>query len=357
MALVVDDDRETREMYISFLSAAGVNTVDAQDGVHGLAKAAAFMPDVITTDLRLPRMDGVTLCRSLKERDYTQRIPVIAVTGSASAEEIDAARRAGCVSVLLKPCSPETLLGEISRVLAMPHPADGAVAPVIANHPANRLLAALPVADYVRLMPQLAQRQMSAKQVLQKAGTRLEEVLFPERGVCSLIQRMDDGASVEVGMIGPEGVVGIGAVLGDSVAFGDVVASTPGTVYALNVDAFRREMDRQGSFRDVVMQYGRSFLQLSAQSAACNGLHPAYQRVCRWLLASSCRLQSDEIPLTHEMLSMMLGFRRPTVTLAFQQLLQDGLIRHSRGKARIVNRPALEAAACECYALEKRVCS
>jgi CheY-like chemotaxis protein len=117
-ALVVDDDRDTREMYTLFLLAEGVNTVDAEDGLHGLAKATSIIPDVITTDLRLPKMDGVNLVRSLKGQARTRQIPVIAVTG-ATPGEVEAARNAGCVSVLLKPCLPETLLTEIKRVLAL----------------------------------------------------------------------------------------------------------------------------------------------------------------------------------------------------------------------------------------------
>jgi CheY-like chemotaxis protein len=118
-ALIVDDDRDTREMYTLYLSAEGVNTVDAEGGFHALAKATTIVPDVIATDLRLPRMDGVHLCRSLKQQERTREIPVIAVTGSTTSGEVEAARRAGCVSVLLKPCLPETLLDEIRRVLAL----------------------------------------------------------------------------------------------------------------------------------------------------------------------------------------------------------------------------------------------
>jgi two-component system, cell cycle response regulator DivK len=116
-ALIVDDDRDTREMYAYYLSAEGINTVEAEDGMHGLAKATATLPDIIATDLRLPRMDGVQLCRSLKQQERTQNIPIIAVTGG-SPGDIAAAQQAGCISVLLKPCLPETFLAEIKRILA-----------------------------------------------------------------------------------------------------------------------------------------------------------------------------------------------------------------------------------------------
>jgi CheY-like chemotaxis protein len=116
-ALIIHDNRDTREMYALYLSARGVNTVEAEDGFHGLAKATTIVPDVISTDLALPRMDGIELCRSLKMQDRTRQIPVIALTDLVSEDQISAAKRAGCVSVLLKPCSPEILLTEIQWVL------------------------------------------------------------------------------------------------------------------------------------------------------------------------------------------------------------------------------------------------
>src|SRR5436190_11314707 len=118
-ALIVDDDRDTREMYCCFLSAVGVNTVEAEDGMHGLAKALTILPDIVTTNLRLPRLTGLQLCRLLKQQTRTRAIPVIALSDSGTRDEVQAARNAGCVSVLAKPCLPEILLGEIKRVLAL----------------------------------------------------------------------------------------------------------------------------------------------------------------------------------------------------------------------------------------------
>lgn len=120
-ALIVDDDRTTREMYTHYLSRSGVNTVEAEDGVHGLAKATSIVPDVISTDLSFPHtLEGVQFCRSLKQLDLTRQIPVIALIGSGTDNDVEAAKKAGCISVLTKPCLPETLLAEIRRVLALP---------------------------------------------------------------------------------------------------------------------------------------------------------------------------------------------------------------------------------------------
>lgn len=119
-ALVVDDDREVRERFTQHLSSAGINTVEAEDGVHGLWKAKSLLPDVIATDLRLREMTGLQLCHSLREHEETREIPVIGFSSSASDAEIEAAKASGCISVLLKPCTPDTLLAEIRRVLDLP---------------------------------------------------------------------------------------------------------------------------------------------------------------------------------------------------------------------------------------------
>lgn len=119
-ALIVEDDRHTREGYSHYLSICGVNTVEAEDGLHGLARATSILPDVISTDLSLPRMNGIELCRSLKQEERTRHIPVIVLTGSTSENEVEAARKAGCILVLMKPCAPSKLLEEILRVLDLP---------------------------------------------------------------------------------------------------------------------------------------------------------------------------------------------------------------------------------------------
>jgi CRP-like cAMP-binding protein len=161
---------------------------------------------------------------------------------------------------------------------------------------------------------------------------------------------MEDGGIVEVATVGREGLVGINAVFGNSVASGDAfvqVAGEPAAV--MGIDAFRREMDRRGPFYEVVTRYSQAFVSLLMQSVACNGLHSAEQRCCRWLLMTHDRIGQDEFALTHEFLAIMLGVRRPTVTLVIAELARAGMVSHVRGHIRIVDRRALEGAACECY--------
>jgi CRP-like cAMP-binding protein len=213
----------------------------------------------------------------------------------------------------------------------------------------NQLLAALPSEEYQRIAGDLVYRPLRARQVLHKHGDRLDEVFFTGPGVCSITSAMEDGAMVEVAMVGSEGFVGVNAGLGDPIASGDAVVQIEGDAHAMSVLAFRREMDRRGTFHDLMSRYAQAFVCLIMRSVACNGLHSAEERCCRWLLMTHDRVMQDEFPLTHEYMAMMLGVRRPTVTLVMAVLTKSGIISHGRGRIRILDRPGLEAASCECY--------
>ena len=214
----------------------------------------------------------------------------------------------------------------------------------------NRLLSALPADEFQRISHDLVTRPLRVRQVLHKHGDRLTEVYFPGRGICSITNAMEDGGMVEVATVGNEGFVGIGAALGDSIASGEAFVQVQGDpAQVMSVDAFRREMDRRGAFYELVSRYTQAFVGLVMQSVACNGLHSAEERCCRWLLMTHDRVEQDEFALTHEFMAMMLGVRRPTVTLVMAELTNAGIISHVRGRVRVVDRPGLEAASCECY--------
>jgi CRP-like cAMP-binding protein len=214
----------------------------------------------------------------------------------------------------------------------------------------NRLLASLPSDELQRLAPDLIYRPLKLRQVIHKHGDRLTEVLFTGRGVCSITNSMEDGGIVEVAAVGSEGFIGVNAVLGDAVASGEATIQVQGDgAYALSLEAFQRAMDRRGPFHDVMSRYAQAFVGLIMQSVACNGLHSAEERCCRWLLMTHDRIEQDEFALTHETMAMMLGVRRPTVTLVMAELTNAGIIAHVRGRVRIVDRSGLETASCECY--------
>jgi CRP-like cAMP-binding protein len=221
---------------------------------------------------------------------------------------------------------------------------------------ANRLLAGLPADEYQRISSDLASRPLNVRQTLHKHGERLSEIYFPGRSVCSITQTMEDGGVVEVAAVGKEGLVGIGAVFGDTVVTGHAFIQVNGdAAQVMTIEAFRREMSRKGPFYDVITRYSRAFVGLVMQSTACNGLHSAEQRCCRWLLETEDRIERDEFEMTHEFLAITLGVRRPTVTLVLAELQRAGIVAHGRGHVKITDRMALEAVSCECYRTVKQL--
>jgi CRP-like cAMP-binding protein len=215
----------------------------------------------------------------------------------------------------------------------------------------NHLLAALPPEDAARISPHLTLAPLRARQVLYKREEPLKQVFFPGRSLCSLLLTMEDGASAEIAVVGPEGVVGVEVALGLRSAACDATVQVAGEGYALvmNVDTFRSEIARPGVFGVLVQNYARAFIGFVTQSVACNALHSVEARCCRWLLHAQDRLASSDLPLTHDLLSAMLGVRRPTVTLVLNDLTQTGMLSTSRGMLRIVDRHAVETRACDCY--------
>ena len=224
------------------------------------------------------------------------------------------------------------------------------VTPSPAGWPLNNLLASLEPDEFHRVSSNLTWRPLKVRQVLHKRGDPIGEVYFPGRSVCSITNTMEDGGMVEVATVGNEGLIGIGAVMGNPIAAGDAfvqIAAEPAGV--MPIDAFNRELEHRGGFYDAVTRYSQAFVSLLMQSVACNGLHSAEERCCRWLLMTHDRIVQDEFPLTHEFLAIMLGVRRPTVTLVMAELARAGIVSHVRGHVRIVDRKGLEAASCECY--------
>jgi CRP-like cAMP-binding protein len=214
----------------------------------------------------------------------------------------------------------------------------------------NSLLAFLPDEDRQRLAAHVNLRPLRARDVLQKNDEPVLEIFFPGRSVCSITHTMQDGATLEVAMVGPEGLIGLGALADDPMVLGDAFVQVQGDpAHVLPVDIFRQEMERRGALHGSVSRYAQAFLAMVMRSVACNGLHSAEQRCCRWLLSARDRIGSDEFALTHDSVAAALGLRRPTVTLVIAELNRAGLVSHARGRIRITDRPGLERACCECY--------
>ena len=217
------------------------------------------------------------------------------------------------------------------------------------NNP-NRLLAALPDADYARILPSLTVIPLKLKDFLHKPGEPIREVYFPGGGFCSMLTVLEDGGMVEIATIGREGMVGVSAVLdGTPVTSAAMVQGETDTCYRMKVDSFRREIDRRGALYELMTHYAQALFGFVAQSTACNAVHSVEQRLARWLLMARDRMGSDDFPLTQEFVSMMLGASRPTVTVVAGTLQRAGLITYHRGRVSIVDSTTLEAASCECY--------
>jgi CRP-like cAMP-binding protein len=214
----------------------------------------------------------------------------------------------------------------------------------------NILLAALPAADYARILPSLSVVALTLKDILHKPGEPIRDVYFPGGGFCSILTVLEDGNMVEVATIGREGMVGVSALLdGAPVPTAAMVQGETAVCYRMGIDAFRREADRHGAFYEATTRYAHALFGFMAQSTACNAVHSAEQRLARWLLMARDRMDSDDFPLTQEFVAMMLGASRPTVTVVAGTLQKAGLIQYRHGRVAIVDRKGLGAASCECY--------
>jgi CRP-like cAMP-binding protein len=226
---------------------------------------------------------------------------------------------------------------------------------MLLNHSVkNRLLAELPPEDLGELIGTLDPVELPKKEILFEVGAPLDHIYFIEEGIASVLTMMEDGASSEVGMVGPEGVVGVSALLGGRMSAQHVVMQLPGTAHLIPAARCKTVFDRNPGVRAVLLRFIEDLLNLSAQTAACNRLHSVEQRTARWLLMAADRVGGNVLPLTQEFLAAMLGVRRSGVSEAAGELQRSGLIRYRRGEITIIDRAGLEKTACECYGLDRR---
>jgi len=220
--------------------------------------------------------------------------------------------------------------------------------------PKNRLLAELPPEDLEQLIEHLEPVTLPKKRVLYEVGAPLEHIYFIEEGVASVMTMMEDGASSEVGMVGPEGLIGVSALLGGKLSAQHVVVQLAGTAHHIPASSCKSVFDRSPGVRRVLLRFIEDLLNLSSQTAACNRLHSVEKRTARWLLMAGDRLGGNVLPLTQEFLAAMLGVRRSGVSEAAGELQRSGLIRYRRGEITIIDRQGLEKTACECYVLDRQ---
>ncbi len=219
---------------------------------------------------------------------------------------------------------------------------------------ANRILKALPSEEYERLSPYLEPVSMPFGEILYHPDERITHVYFPNRGTVSLISNFDDGRSVEVGMVGNEGMFGVCVFLGSISTPLLAQVQLPGAGLRMRTDVLKREFKKGGQLQDLLLRYTQAFITQIAQTAACNRAHSIEGRLAKWLLMCEDRANSKELELTHDFISMMLCARRAGVTEAALGLKSSGLIDYRRGHLTIRDREGLESVTCECYAVVKK---
>ena len=217
----------------------------------------------------------------------------------------------------------------------------------------NRLLAALPATEYERLLPHLELVPMPLGEVLYESGGRLHHVYFPTTSIVSLLYVLENGASAEIAVVGNEGILGISLFMGGETTPSRALVQSAGFGYRLKSQLLKQEFDRAGPMLRLLLRYTQALITQMTQTAVCNRHHSVEQQLCRWLLLSLDRLPSDEVSMTQELIANMLGVRREGVTEAAGKLQRAGLIRYSRGRIEVLDRPGLEKAVCECYAVVK----
>jgi len=190
--------------------------------------------------------------------------------------------------------------------------------------------------------------------VVYESGRLLEHVYFPTTCIVSLLYVLENGASAEIAVVGYEGVVGVALFMGGETTPSRAVVQSAGGAYRLSSQWVKEEFTRGGSMQHLMLRYTQSLNTQMAQTAVCNRHHSVDQQLCRWLLLSLDRLASNELVMTQELIANMLGVRREGVTEAAGRLQKLGIIKYSRGKITVLDRPGVEALSCECYDAVKR---
>ena len=218
----------------------------------------------------------------------------------------------------------------------------------------NQLLAALSPTDFNHLLPDLKLVTMPLGKVIYESGVLLNHLYFPADCIISLLYVMQNGAAAEIAVAGNEGVVGIALFMGGGTTPSRAIVQSAGYAFELRSEVLDKEFARASTLQHLLLRYTQALITQMSQTAVCNRHHTVDQQLCRWLLLSLDRLSSNEVSMTQELIANMLGVRREGVTQAAGKLQARGLIQYSRGRITVLDRPALEAEVCECYAVVKR---
>ncbi|MBU1691258.1 MAG: Crp/Fnr family transcriptional regulator [Gammaproteobacteria bacterium] len=218
----------------------------------------------------------------------------------------------------------------------------------------NHLLAALPTAEFERIVPHLELVAMPLGDVLCESGGQLQHVYFPTTAIVSLHYVMENGASSEIAGVGNEGVLGISLFMGGNTTPSRAIVQTGGYGYRLKARVLMEEFNRAGPMMHLMLRYTQALITQISQTAVCNRHHSVEQQLCRWLLLTIDRLPSNELTMTQELIASMLGVRREGITEIAGNLQRAGLISYRRGHITVLDRSGLESHTCECYNVVKK---
>jgi CRP-like cAMP-binding protein len=217
----------------------------------------------------------------------------------------------------------------------------------------NQLLDALPPEERARLFPHLKLVTLPLGSVLYESGDAQRYIYFPVDSIVSLLYVLKDGASAEIAIVGNDGAIGVALFMGGTTTTNRAIVQSAGVAYRLTGERLKQEFERHGKMLHILLRYTQALITQMAQTAVCNRHHSVDQQLCRWLLLSLDRLESNKLSMTQELIANMLGVRREGVTEAAGKLQDLGVIQYSRGKITVLDRPRLEALCCECYSVVK----
>jgi CRP-like cAMP-binding protein len=217
----------------------------------------------------------------------------------------------------------------------------------------NRLLQALPEADFATLRPHLQCVEMVKEAVLIEAGAPLTHVYLPESGIISMMVRLSEGQTIELAMIGRDSILGASAAFGNAISLSEAVVLQPGSAAVLDVASFRAATDGSVAFRSLLARHEQALLAEAQQSVACNAAHSVEARLACWLLRARELCDGEALPLTQELLARMMGVQRNAVSIVAHGLQQAGIIGYNRGHMEIYDPEGLEESSCECFRVVK----
>jgi CRP-like cAMP-binding protein len=218
----------------------------------------------------------------------------------------------------------------------------------------NHILGALPAADLARVSAGIEPARMPLGRVLYESGDKMRHIYFPTTAIVSLLYVMQSGASAEIAIVGNEGVVGVSLFMGGETTPSRALVQSAGQAFRVPSKVLKEEFRRGGPLQHVLLRYTQALITQMSQTAVCNRHHSVEEQLCRWLLMSLDRLESNELTMTQKLIANMLGVRREGVTESAGRLQKLGLIKYHRGRITVLDRAGVERQACECYEVVKK---